>query len=105
MQRLQDVLWEAADDPESHARAWGQGCEDNRRPQLATHAILDVVSMALAAVERLPGFSRNGEDWHTYATDILTKSPSLRSEVLSNPNYWPEVLPIALSVSEGSQTA
>jgi hypothetical protein len=95
MERLQDVLWAAADDADSHAMAWGQDATDNRRPQLSVHAIIDILSMALAACDRLPGFSRNQEDWHTYAADVLRASPALRAEVLSHPKYWPEVLPFA----------
>jgi hypothetical protein len=95
MERLQEVLWAAADDPDSYSYAWGRGAQDNQRPQLTAHAILDVVSMALAAVDRLPGFSRNGEDWRCYVQDILRDSSNLRTEVLAHPLYWPEVFPFA----------
>ncbi|GIF00547.1 hypothetical protein [Paractinoplanes rishiriensis] len=95
MVRLQEVLLRVADDPQTHQLVWHQDGDENRRPQIASQSILDVLSMALKAVDRLPGFSTNGEDWTSYTRYVLQRSPSLRAEVLKHPEWWPEITPYA----------
>jgi hypothetical protein len=102
MIRLQEVLYEIADHKESFAYVWGAHDSrpgENSREQLSAHAVLDVLSMALGAAGRLPGFSRNAaEDWRDYTRYVLTNSPAIRREVLANPQWWPEVTPYAVEV-------
>lgn len=94
MVRLQEVLLAVADDDASHNEIWGDSPE-NRRPQMAGDAVLDVVAMALKACDRLPHFASNVEDWKSYTEYVMATSPSLRSRALSNPEWWPEITPYA----------
>ena len=94
MIRLQDVLFNIADDETSRNEVWGDR-PDSRRPQMAADALLDVVEMALKACERLPHFASNLDDWKSYTEYVITNSPSLRARALSNPAWWPEITPYA----------
>lgn len=94
MIRLQDVLLEVASDHDSYLKVWGRA-NDNRRPQMSADSILDVLSMALKACERLPHFASNESDWSSYVNYVMRQSSSLRSRVLLNREWWPEVVPFA----------
>lgn len=94
MVRLQDVLLAVADHDDAYREVWG-GSDDNRRPQMSADAILDVLSMALKACNRLPHFATNEADWSSYVDYVMGSSPSLRARVLKNPDWWPEVVPYA----------
>src|SRR4051794_32889255 len=85
MVRLQEILFEIADHEPSRGHVWPEDDGLNGRPGVATQSLLDVISMALAAVDRLPGFSRNGEDWKSYADFFLVQSPAARKLALDNP--------------------
>jgi hypothetical protein len=102
MIRLQEVLYKIADHEQSFAYVWeaeSSRPKENSREQLSAHAMLDVLSMAIAAARRLPEFSRNAaEDWKDYIEYALTNSPALLNEVLANPTWWPELKPFAEEV-------
>ena len=105
MSWLQDVLFRIAADKDVHAHVWGAENENNTS-QVAVQSINDVLSMALAAVERLPDFSRQqGEDWYSYASYVMDKCPSVRAEVLAHPDWWPELTPWALRVEAAATAA
>lgn len=100
MTRLQEVLWQVADHEPTWQHVWGDSpgpdSPDCRRPGLGVWALLDVLSMALAACDRLPRFSRNQIDWVQYALDSLHQSPNLLKEALEvGKTYWPEMYPLA----------
>lgn len=99
MARLQDILFATARDPASHDHVWGPGDVENNPPGVSAQSMLDVLSMALAAVERMPGFSRNRIDWATYTDDVLRASPALVDLMLKHCDYWPEVVPHANKVA------
>lgn len=107
MIRLQQVLYEIADDDAAWEHLWGgtpksEGLPDCRRPVLGVWAMLDVLSMALAACDRLPNFSRNQLDWLQYTLDTLHQSPNLLKEALEvGKIYWPELYPVAYAYSRG----
>ena len=94
MVRLQEILFNVADDEASRNEVWGNlpGFE---RPQMAEDALLDVIAMALKACNRLPHFASNLDDWKSYTEYVIANSPSLRARALSNPQWWPEVMPYA----------
>jgi hypothetical protein len=95
MARLQEVLYEEP------------GMPDGKRPGLGVWAMLDVMSIALTASERLPGFSRNAtEDWIQYSLDSLHQSPSLREELGQDwgTTYWPELHFVLEAYNAGIRT-
>jgi hypothetical protein len=94
MVRLQEVLLDVADDEDSYTEVWG-GLQENRRPQMARDAVLDVVAMALKACDRLPNFASNENDWKSYTKYIMEVSSSLRGHVQAHPEWWPEITPYA----------
>ncbi|MEV0803817.1 hypothetical protein AB0I34_39410 [Kribbella sp. NPDC050281] len=94
MVRLQEVLLHVADDESTYQEVWGSS-EENRRPQVAGEAVLDVLSMALKACNRLPGFASNESDWSSYAEYVMATSPALRKRAMDHPDWWPEVTPFA----------
>lgn len=110
MIRLQEVLYGIADDEDSHKHIWGDpppsGFPDCRRPVLGVWAMLDVMSIALTASERLPDFSRNAaEDWIQYGLDTLDQSPNVRQE-LGEPHglvYWPELRKVLEAYNAGAR--
>jgi hypothetical protein len=109
MVRLQEVLYEIADDEDTWKYVWGGSPSipadppappgppdppDCRRPILGTWAMLDVLSIALTAAEQLPDFSRNAaDDWVQYSLDTLGQSVNLRNALGSDEGkaYWPEL--------------
>lgn len=93
MLALQQALKDVARDPASFDYIWGPEANPtpNAMPQQCAHAILDIVSMAAAAVDRLPGFSRNQDDWSSYIEYIMSTSPNLRAELRKNLTWWPEL--------------
>ena len=93
MIRLEDILFQIADDPDSHAHAWSQGSALNRRPEVAIEALLDVMAMAKAAVPYLPDFAKYEPDWDSYINFILDNSHGLRAKLLSRSDWWPELDP------------
>jgi hypothetical protein len=99
MVRLQDVLLAVADHEDAHSAIWGVS-NDNLRPQMSGDAILDVLSMALKACDRLPHFASNEADWSSYVDHVMGRSSSLRARVLENPEWWPEVVPYAERMEE-----
>lgn len=99
MTRLGDVLMAVAEDPAAHTLVWKTGGEKVGRPQVAGQNILDVICMALKAVDTLPGFSANSDDWSSYAQYVMDNSPHLREEVFENPQWWPELAPFAHTVA------
>jgi len=99
MVRLQEVLFEIADDRQSREMIWPDDDGLNARAGVATQSLLDVLSMAIAAVDRLPGFSRNSDDWSSYTEFVLGQSPATRRLALDNPEWWPEVTPYAHRVA------
>lgn len=100
MSWLQDILFKISEDAEVHRYVWGN-TDENRPSHVALQSLNDVLSMALAAVERLPNFSRQqGEDWYSYATYIMERCDSVRREVLLHPEWWPELTPYARSVEQ-----
>jgi hypothetical protein len=101
MVRLQEVLFHVANDESTYQEVWG-GSQENRRPQVAGEAVLDVLSMALKACERLPGFASNESDWSSYAEYVMATSPALRKRVLEHPEWWPEVTPFAERAQESA---
>lgn len=94
MIRLQDVLFNIADDEDSRRVVWGE-LPDQGRPQMAADALLDVIAMALKASDRLPNFASNIDDWASYTEYVMSNSPQLRARALSNPKWWPEITPYA----------
>jgi hypothetical protein len=111
MARLQEVLYEISDHEESRKHIWGNPPEadmpDGTRPGLGVWAMLDVMSIALTASERLPGFSRNAtEDWIQYSLDSLHQSPSLREELGQDwgTTYWPELHFVLEAYNAGIRT-
>lgn len=100
MMRLGDILFRIAEDPNSHRHIWGEDTDENDRRHVAIQSLLDVISMALAAVDRLPGFSRNQADWSSYTEYVLEECPTVLKEVLAHPDWWPEVTPFAESMEK-----
>jgi hypothetical protein len=94
MVRLQEVLANIAEDDASRNEVWGD-LPDGKRPRQAADALLDVIEMALKACERLPNFTSNEDDWHSYTEYVMANSSSLRVRALSNPEWWPEITPYA----------
>jgi hypothetical protein len=102
MIRLDTVLSRVAADPEIHRYVWGE-TDENTTPQLAGDALLDVLSMALKACDRLPGFAaKNLSDWDEYASYVMAASQRLRERVLEVPEYWPEITPYARRAAEAA---
>jgi hypothetical protein len=97
MMQLDRVLTDVAVDPELHAHIWTNR-EEGTRAQVAGDAILDVATMALKACERLPGFQTNVDDWSSFGTYLMESSDALRTRVLDNRDWWPELAPYALKV-------
>jgi hypothetical protein len=101
MKRNQEVMFETAKDEQCYKYVWGKQVNKPEvlmgKSEQCGDAIIDVLSMALAAVDRLPGFSRNKEDWSSYTKYVMQHSPTLRQRVLDNPEWWPEVTPYARS--------
>lgn len=95
MARLQDVLFAIADDSASHDLVWGAADTENRRPGVAAQSMLDVLSMALAAMDRLPSPSQDRTDWSSYTKYVLRNSPVVLDQVLQHCEWWPEVVPYA----------
>jgi hypothetical protein len=95
MVRLQDVLWQVSDHPASFDFVWARqesaAPVENSREHAALMALLDILSLALAAVDRLPDFSRNGEDWRSYTRYVLDTFPNVRREAGQHPDWWPEL--------------
>jgi len=54
-----------------------------------TQSLIDVLELALMAVERLPGFALNGDDWRAYFDEVYTTSGPVRHELESKPGWWP----------------
>lgn len=93
MTRLTDALLRIADDPKSKAYVWSKTerrIVENSRPQLACHALIDVLSIAMSGIERLPGFAHHRADWDSYIRFVVDKSPNLRKEVRDH-DWWPEL--------------
>jgi hypothetical protein len=67
-------------------------------------AIIDVLSMALKAVDQMPCFSPNGSDWFSYTHEVMAKSPNLRARVKAHGDWWPEVTPFINLSYLGPQT-
>lgn len=98
MVRLQDVLFAIADHGPSHSLLWGD-TDENLRPQVSVQAMLDLLSMANAAVGLIPNFSRDKkDDWESYSLHVAKASLALRDEVRSHPDWWPEVTPFVARV-------
>ena len=99
MTRLQEVQFKVADDEQCFRYVWGEKVTKpvtpNGKAEQCGDAVLDVLSMALAAVDRMPGFSRNNDDWSSYTTYVMEKSPNLKQRVHDHPEWWPEVTPYA----------
>jgi hypothetical protein len=99
MKRNQEVMFKVEETPECKQYVWAKQLDSARKPSgLAVQcgdAILDVLSMALAAVGRMPGFGHNGDDWESYTRHMMQSCPNLRQRVLDNPEWWPEVTPYA----------
>jgi hypothetical protein len=91
--RLEDILFQIADDPTSHDHVWNEHSTHNRRPQVAAEALLDTLAMARAATARLPGFA-NHEDsaWDAYIDSVISLSSTLRATLIAHPDWWPELL-------------
>lgn len=98
MARLQDVLFAIADHEPSHRLLWGD-TQENLRPHASVQAMLDLLSMANAAVRLLPNFSRDKkDDWESYTLHVASESSALREEVRKHPEWWPEVTPYVATV-------
>jgi hypothetical protein len=99
MKRNQEVMFKVEETPECREYVWAKQVDRTKKPSgLAVQcgdAILDVLSMALAAVGRMPGFGHNGDDWESYTRHMMQSCPNLRQRVLDNPVWWPEVTPYA----------
>lgn len=92
---LQDILFRISNDPVSQKYVWGDG-EANMTPQLAAQALNDVLSNTLAAVERLPDFSREeGAGWYDYVRYVMEHSVTARGEALKHPTWWSDLHPYA----------
>jgi hypothetical protein len=102
MIRLQEILFAISDDKASRKAVWGD-MPDGRREVVAGDALLDVVEMALKACERLPNFASNEEDWSSYTEYIMTSRPSIRTRVLDNPKWYPEITPYAKKAQEAQK--
>src|SRR5262245_34909328 len=50
--RLQEVLYTIADNPAVHDHVWGAEDTDNQRPNLETMALLDLLAVAMSALDR-----------------------------------------------------
>jgi len=99
MTRLQEVQFKVADDERCFRHVWGEKVNrpviPNGKAEQCGDAVLDVLSIALAAVDRMPGFSRNNDDWSSYTAYVMEKSPNLKQRVRDHPEWWPEVIPYA----------
>jgi hypothetical protein len=98
MARNQDVNFIAAEDPDCYKYVWKEELKGKELPapgskvEQCGDAILDVLSMAIAAVDQMPGFSRNrGDDWARYTAYVMDSSPNLRNRVLAQKGWWPEL--------------
>lgn len=104
MMRLDDTLTHISTDEDLQAYIWRER-EGNTHREVAGDRLLDVIAMALKAVERLPGFQTNDEDWYSYATYVMSSSDVLRRRVLENPAWWSELLPFAQDLQAESSGA
>ena len=92
MERLDRVLLEVADRPRVRRRVWkadSQCPQDNGPVQVLTQSLIDVLELALMAVERLPGFALNGDDWRSYFNEVYETSGCVRHELDTKPGWWP----------------
>lgn len=92
MERLDRVLLEVADRPLVRRRVWKRDAtcpQDNGAVQVLTQSLIDVLELSLMAVERLPGFALNGDDWRAYFDEVYATSGCVRHELGSKPGWWP----------------
>jgi hypothetical protein len=89
--RLQEILFQISDDPDSYAHIWGGKGMHNRRPDVAAEALLDIFAMTKAASTGLPGFAANEADWDSYIDFVLTKSSAVKGKLLAHSDWWPEL--------------
>jgi hypothetical protein len=97
--RIDELLFKIADDPPSRRRVWGEGVNEDLRPEVASQALANMLAVALVAVRRLPGFKKNKKAWCSYTKYMLERSPGLRNEILNHPDWWPDVTPVARAVA------
>jgi transposase-like protein len=94
MERLDRVLLEIADRPDVHRRVWkadGECPQDNGAAHVLTQSLVDVLELALMAVDRLPGFAPNGDDWSAYFDTVYKSSGCVHHEIDSSPGIWPYI--------------
>jgi hypothetical protein len=106
MERADDVLMIIATDPECYGYVWGKekvAVPDNSKAIQCGDSLIDILSMALKGVKRLPCFSMNEQDWSAYTSYVMNNSPNLRYRVIDQPIWWPEVTPFAQQSQAGVQ--
>jgi hypothetical protein len=102
--QLEQILFEIADDADSHAHAWSQGSTMNRRPEVAVEALLDVLASAKGATPQLPGFEKYEPDWDSYISFTLENGPGVRAKLLAHPDWWPELDSFARRIRDEQQS-
>jgi hypothetical protein len=106
--RLDDLLFKVANDAASRRGVWGERAEEDRsaedRSQVASQALANMLTVALVAVDRLPGFEKNKDAWYDYTETMLKRSPGVVEEILAHPKWWPAAVLFAENVS-GRQAA
>lgn len=96
--RLDDLWFKVAADPDSRRGVWGEHAEEVR-PQLASQALANMLTVALVAVDRLPGFEKNKDSWHSYTKSMLERSPGVVKEILDHRDWWKKAVPFAENVN------
>jgi hypothetical protein len=105
MERLDDTLMMIAENSDCFGYVWSDVVASpvpNSKPVQCGDSLIDILSMALKGLNRFPCFSQNNQDWQSYTRYVMDESISLRSRVLSNPIWWPEVTPYAKDASDGT---
>jgi hypothetical protein len=106
MERNDDVLRQAARDKKCYKYVW-EGFKPgipNASPEVCGDSVLDVLEMATASVDQLPGASgaSNRKDWCEWTSYVLTNSANLRRRVVDNKDWWPELTSLARRIDTTS---
>ena len=95
MERLDDVLVRISTNPPSDKYVWGPVSTatppDSALALQNGDSLLDVLSMALKALNCIPDFSTNGDDWTSYVRYVMLHSPNLKRRVNEEYDWWPEL--------------
>ncbi|MFL6136706.1 MAG: hypothetical protein ACJ74O_02775 [Frankiaceae bacterium] len=104
MERDEDILFKVAKDDPCYAYVWkaGPSGKPESKTQQCGDAMLDVLSMAMASVQKLPTADSNSnrDDWCGWVYYVLHKSTKLRQRVIYKDDWWPEITATALDVDE-----